>query len=72
MLVGVNERGRRVGQGHPRSKYSDDTVAVIKRLLAEGVKRSAVAMLLGIPYSTIRAIANGRRRNQEPWDFKEV
>ncbi len=72
MLVGINESGRRVGEGHPRSKYSDDTVAVIKRLISEGIKRSSVAELLGVPYSTVRAIANGSRRSQVAQSFKEV
>ncbi len=69
-MIGVNETGRRVGQSHPRSKYPDSLIDEVLRLLDDGIGRMAVAKILRIPYTTVRAIASGRIRNQQAVRFK--
>jgi hypothetical protein len=69
-MIGVNENGRRVGAGHPRAKYPDSLIDEALRLLDDGIGRMAVAKILRIPYTTIRAIATGRIRNQTAVRFK--
>jgi hypothetical protein len=33
ILVGVNERGRRVGQDHPQARFSDHEIELIRDLI---------------------------------------
>lgn len=62
----VNAEGRRIGEGHPRCRYSDRAVFVMQRLVDVGLSYSAVSRLLDVPYSTVRSVANGRMRCQSP------
>ena len=62
----VNDEGRRIGEGHPRARYTDATVEEILRLNADGVSSQSVAVVLGMPPSTVRSIVNGQARRQEP------
>lgn len=48
------------GSLHYKAKFSDETVALIKRRLAEGVLRSALAAEFGVSYETIRGIHSGK------------
>ena len=64
MTVSVNENGRRIGESHPRARYSDATVDEAHSLVEAGVSRKKVAGLLRIPRSTLGAFVNGRRRCQ--------
>ena len=61
-----NAAGRRIGEGHPRARYADCEVVVIQRLADAGIERRAISEFLGVPYSTVRAIVNGRMRCQSP------
>lgn len=69
-MIGVNEEGRRVGQSHPRSRYPDSLIDEVLRLLEDGISRKAIAQILRIPYTTVRAVASGRIRNQQAVRFK--
>ena len=62
----VNDEGRRIGEGHPRARYSDDTVEQILRANEAGVTSQSISLVLGIPASTVRSIVNGQARRQEP------
>lgn len=62
----VNDAGRRIGQGHPNAKYSDRMVESILRLADAGLSAVTIAMVLGMPASTVRAFLNGWSRRQEP------
>jgi DNA invertase Pin-like site-specific DNA recombinase len=66
MLLELNEDGRRIGESHPRAKYSEREVEEVRRLFEDGVSRTAIARVLHMPYPTVRAILSGRRRTQTP------
>ena len=60
----VNERGRRIGQDHPRARYTDGEVAMVWVLRDEGWGYRRIAQALQMPRSTVRAIVAGRMRCQ--------
>nr|DAH22642.1 MAG TPA: helix-turn-helix domain protein [Caudoviricetes sp.] len=62
----VNELGRRIGEGHPRARYSDATVEQILRASEAKVSSQTIGALLKMPSSTVRSILNGKARRQEP------
>lgn len=66
-----NSEGRRIGEGHPRACYTDAEVLVIQRLADAGILRRKISEALGVPYSTVRAITNGRMRCQTPVQWGE-
>ncbi len=61
-----NAEGRRIGEGHPRARYTDAEVAVIQRLADAGIHCSKISTMLSVPYSTVRSIVSGRTRCQTP------
>lgn len=69
-LVGVNERGRRIGQDHPRAVLSDHEVSLVFELrsMEWGYKR--IAAKLEISKRHVRDILKGDRRGQYPTRFK--
>lgn len=65
--VAVNDRGRRIGEDHPRATLSDDTVDLIRELHEdEGRSYCYIAMRLKISYHTIKKICRYERRAQIP------
>jgi hypothetical protein len=76
-LVGVNERGDRVGEDHPRAKLSDAEVDLIRELLdpldgAKPMSHRQVAAKFEISRGTVADIASCRRRAQVPSSFKRI
>ena len=61
-----NEFGRRIGDSHPRSKYTDHEVELILQLRDVGMTIRKIAAQVEIPFSTVGAICSGRSRNQFP------
>lgn len=66
--VAVNERGQRIGQGHPQAKLSD---AEVEHLLADRgpehdptMSYGQLALRYGISKASVRDIVKGRRRGQ--------
>jgi len=74
--IGVNERGRPVGESHPLAKLSDEDVALILELWDEGrgLSYGAIARKfddgITVSKSHVRDICQGRRRGQQPVRFK--
>ena len=65
----VNERGRRIGEGHQRAKLTDAEVDLIHELREAGMSYGAIARKFddvpgGIGKSTVRDICTGRIRGQ--------
>lgn len=73
-LVGINEKGRRIGQYHPRAKLTDHEVDLIFELYDEGrgLSMAEIARRFETRRSTINEIIKGRRRAQHPSRFKRV
>lgn len=63
-IVGVNERGLRVGQDHQRAKLTDAAVEMIRRLHEEGLSYQVIAIKFDIAKSTVQDICTYRRRAQ--------
>lgn len=63
-MIGVNERGLRVGQDHQRAKLSDAAVELIRRLHEEGMSYRVIAIKFDIAKSTVQDICTYRRRAQ--------
>lgn len=69
-LVGVNERGIRVGEGHQRSKLSDHDVELIRELAEDGMRYSLIAAKFEISKGTVGRICRYERRGQTAIRFK--
>lgn len=65
-VIDKNAIGRRIGEGHPRAKYTESTVLGIIALASQGVTLKAIAKTLDMPYPTVRSIVSGRTRQQTP------
>lgn len=63
-IVGVNDRGLRVGQDHQRAKLTDAAVELIRRLHEDGLSYRVIAEKMGIAKSTVQDICTYRRRAQ--------
>lgn len=60
----TNTEGRRIGQDHPRARYSDGEVAMVWLLRDAGWGYRRIAQKLEMPRSTVRAIVQGCMRCQ--------
>ena len=65
-VIDRNANGRRIGEGHPRAKYAEETIRGIIALASQGVTLKAIAKTLDMPYPTVRSIVSGRTRQQTP------
>lgn len=76
-LVFVNDKGKRIGEGHHRAKLSDADIDLIFFLREAGLSYGAIAGKFddipgGISKSTIRDVLTSRRRAQVPEATKRV
>lgn len=62
--LAVNEAGLRVGEDHPRAKYTDGEIAMVHALRDAGWGYRAIAKKLEMPRSTVRNICRGTQRCQ--------
>lgn len=65
-MYAVNEHGRRIGEGHPKARYSDAMVQAVQNLAAMGICRMTIAKTLRMPYTTVLSLVSGRTRCQSP------
>ena len=72
-LIGVDEKGYRVGESHPKAKLSDAQVEQIRSLYEEGfVSYRTLAKWFGVPRTTVSSICNYTRRLGVLAAFKEA
>lgn len=76
-LVFVNDKGKRIGQDHPRAKLTDRDVDQIFELHALGLGYARIAgkfddITGGISKYTVRDVITGRRRGQVPYAQRKV
>lgn len=69
-MIAVNDRGRPIGEDHPRAKLSNHEVELVLALLAEGLSQRRVAVIMEISRRTVRDIQAGRTRAQLPMAYK--
>jgi DNA-binding NarL/FixJ family response regulator len=70
--VALNERGRVVGENHPRAKLLDSEIDQVLDLVDAGFSYSQIAEKMGMSKSGVQKIANGSRRCQTAARFKTV
>lgn len=70
--LAVNDRGNRIGEGHPRAKLLDHDVDLVHRLLAEGLSYARIAQTMEVNKSCIAKIARGERRSQTAVDYRRA
>lgn len=71
-LVGVNERGLRVGQDHQRAKLLDADIASMFALRAEGLIYQQLAVIFECSKTTAWHIINGRQRSQRAVAWRRI
>ena len=71
-LVAVNESGLRIGEDHPKARYTNHEIDLVLQLRDQGASYGEIAAKMDMPKSTVQDICNGRRRNQYPAEFKQV
>lgn len=71
-LVGVNDRGLRVGQDHQRAKLSDAAVESIRRLAEDGMPHREIAVKFEVSVRTIDYICSYGRRAQTAVRYRAV
>ncbi|MDR5772093.1 MULTISPECIES: helix-turn-helix domain-containing protein [unclassified Caballeronia] len=71
-LVGVNEKGLRVGQDHQHAKLSDRDVELMRQLREGGMSQRDIAEKFEVSVSLVDKIVNYRRRTQMPVKFRPV
>ena len=64
--IGVSEKGRVVGEDHPRAKLTNHDVDLICELHDAGVGYGEIARKFDISKGSVRDFVKGRRRNQYP------
>ena len=72
-LVGVDERGNRVGEDHPRAKLTDHEVDLIRELHeGGGLSMREIAEKFDIAKSTVCDIVNYNKRVSYPIGWRRV
>jgi len=71
-IVGIDERGNRVGEDHPRAKLSDHEVELIRELHEGGMSCAEIARKFEVAKSTVSLIVNFKRRATAPMGFRRV
>lgn len=72
--IAYNDRGRRIGSGHPRAKFTDADVEHVLMLRTTGMTAREIADKMEMSESTVRSYIRGVRRSQPPmsWKRKEI
>ena len=63
-MVALNDRGRRVGETHPRAELSDHDVELVFELRAQGFSLGWLAVKFEISKSQVGRILRGEQRHQ--------
>lgn len=61
-VVRKNQRGQRIGQDHPKARYADREVELVRQLRDGGWGYKRIARTMEMPRSTVRDICSGRCR----------
>jgi DNA invertase Pin-like site-specific DNA recombinase len=72
-MVGVNERGLRVGEDHPKARLTDSDVELMRHMHeVDGVGYRRLATMFEVAKTTVRRICNYQMRCQPVAGFKRV
>lgn len=71
-FVPVNDRGLRIGEGHPRARLTDNDVENIRALGETGMRYRLIAEKFEVSKWMIGRICRYERRNQTTFGFKQI
>lgn len=72
-LIGVNERGLRVGETHQRAKLTDRDIELFWQLRdVDGWGCKRLAAKFEISHQHAKRIFSGSQRNQRPVDYRKI
>jgi len=72
-MVPVNEAGYRIGEGHPRVKFTDEEIDRIFEMREDrNMSYRCIAVEMGTSHSAVQSILTFRTRGQWPERFKRV
>lgn len=71
-LVAVNAQNLRIGEDHPRCRYTDAEVGLVIRLRGSGMSYGEIARKAEMPKSTVRDILLCRTRAQVVVNYRVV
>lgn len=71
-MIGVNERGNRIGEDHPGAKLTDNDVDIILELRDEGWAYRRIAGKMDCSSRQVRRICNGTHRAQRASRYKRL
>lgn len=71
-IVGVNERGLRVGEDHQNAKLTDAEIDVLLEFRQRGWGYKRLAKKFEISKAQVRRICSGAARHQTPSAFRRV
>lgn len=71
-LVAVNAQNLRIGEDHPRCRYTDAEVCLVIRLRESGMSYGEIARKAEMPKSTVRDILKCRTRAQVADHYRVV
>jgi hypothetical protein len=71
-MVAVNERGRRIGESHPRAKLDDHEIDLLQELLEGGMSLREAADKFDISKAHAGRIKLAKARAQYPARFKRA
>jgi DNA-binding NarL/FixJ family response regulator len=64
LLVALNDKGRRIGEAHPRAKLLDREIDLVFELHDAGLSYAQIAAKMDMSKSGVQKIINGSRRGQ--------
>jgi DNA invertase Pin-like site-specific DNA recombinase len=71
-IVGVNERGLRVGEDHQHARLTDAECELIRQMHEAGMSYKLLADKFEVGKSTIADICKYRRRGQHPVGWRRI
>lgn len=71
-MVGVNERGQRIGESHPRAVLTDHEVGLLLELRAEGYSYGWLARTFEVSKSCVAKVCRGEHRAQIPVTWRRA
>lgn len=71
-LVSINEKGRRIGESHPRARLTDREIELVFALRAEGWGYKRIAHKMEMSVRHVRDVLACRKRAQFAAGFKGI
>lgn len=71
-LVGVTDKGCRVGQDHPRAKLTNADIDLLLQMRDDGMSYGRLAEIFEAPKASVACWCKATRRNTAPTAFRQA